>query len=247
MRRRWRLWCGLLLPVVCVALSIPLGNTLVVQRNIDRLWLHRTNTVEKLYEFENRYRHFECDVLFQPEAGEFCISHDELTPVSLRPYLVFLGKNPDRRLWLDFKNLTAENSRAADSLLTAWLESYAVEKAQLIVESRDWPALRRFTDEGYYTSCYLDIPGFDRSMPAALRAHVLDSIAAIASGGAVKALSFPASYYPHLRDRDYPVDLLTWEHRRWPWQLPLLPRSRALLNDDRVKVILVKQKGHYHQ
>ena len=50
-----------------------------------------------------------------------------------------------------------------------------------------------------------------------------------------------------MRDLDFPVDMLTWEHRRWAWQLPFFSRSRAILKDNRVKVVLVKEKGHYHQ
>lgn len=79
------------------------------------------------------------------------------------------------------------------------------------------------------------------------RGERLDSIQQIARSGAVEALSFPASYYGFLRDLDFSVDLLTWEHRRWAWQLPFFSRSRAILKDNRVKVVLVKEKGHYHQ
>jgi len=116
----------------------------------------------------------------------------------------------------------------------------------LIIESRDWKALHHFTQEGYYTSCYLDIPHIDE-LSDAERLHRLDSIQQIAHSGAVSALSFPASYYAFLRNLDFSVDLLTWEHRRWAWQLPFFSRSRAILKDGRVKVVLVKEKGHYHK
>lgn len=185
-------------------------------------------------------------MLFVPELSDFRTGHDTPSSESLGLYLDFLGKNPGRELWIDLKNLNEANSRQAESLLTAMLARSGASKEQLIVESRDWKALRHFTQEGYYTSCYLDIPHLDE-MSDRERGERLDSIQQIARSGAVEALSFPASYYGFLRDLDFSVDLLTWEHRRWAWQLPFFSRSRAILKDGRVKVVLVKEKGHYHQ
>lgn len=241
-----RLGAVFLLVLCLPLLIIPLCNDKVVDHYIDKIWLHRTNTIEKLHEFEGEYKNFECDVLFVPELSDFRTGHDTPSPESLGLYLDFLGKNPERELWVDLKNLTEANCRQAESLLTSMLARSGASKEQLIVESRDWKALRHFTQEGYYTSCYLDIPNLDE-MSDRERNERLDSIQQIARSGAVEALSFPASYYGFLRDLDFSVDLLTWEHRRWAWQLPFFSRSRAILKDGRVKVVLVKEKGHYHQ
>ena len=174
---------GLLLLILCLSLlAIPFWNDRIVRRYIDKIWLHRTNSIEKLHEFEQEYKNFECDVLFLTDSATFEIGHDEPSGEPLKPYLDFLGANPDRELWLDLKNLNESNC-----------------------------------------------------------------IQQIAHSGAVSALSFPASYYAFLRNLDFSVDLLTWEHRRWAWQLPFFSRSRAILKDGRVKVVLVKEKGHYHK
>jgi hypothetical protein len=180
------------------------------------------------------------------DSATFEIGHDEPSGEPLKPYLDFLGANPDRELWLDLKNLNESNCIQAETTLTGLLAQRDVDKDQLIIESRDWKALHHFTQEGYYTSCYLDIPHIDE-LSDAERLHRLDSIQQIAHSGAVSALSFPASYYAFLRNLDFSVDLLTWEHRRWAWQLPFFSRSRAILKDGRIKVVLVKEKGHYHK
>lgn len=193
---------GLLLLILCLSLlAIPFWNDRIVRRYIDKIWLHRTNSIEKLHEFEQEYKNFECDVLFLTDSATFEIGHDEPSGEPLKPYLDFLGANPDRELWLDLKNLNESNCIQAETTLTGLLAQRDVDKDQLIIESRDWKALHHFTQEGYYTSCYLD----------------------------------------------FSVDLLTWEHRRWAWQLPFFSRSRAILKDGRVKVVLVKEKGHYHK
>lgn len=241
-----RVGAAFLLVLCLPLLFIPLWNDRVVDHYIDKIWLHRTNTMEKLHEFEDEYKNFECDVLFVPELTDFRIGHDTPSAESLDSYLDFLGKNPERELWIDLKNLTEANCRQAESLLTDMLVRSGTDKEQLIVESRDWAALRHFTREGYYTSFYLDIPHLDEMDEAERRAR-LDSVRRVAGSGSVSAVSFPASYYVFLRDLDFPVDLLTWEHRRWAWQLPFFSRSRAILKDNRVKVVLVKEKGHYHQ
>lgn len=239
--------CAVFLLVLCLPLLfIPLWNDKVVDHYIDKIWLHRTNTIEKLHEFKGEYKNFECDVLFVPALDDFRVGHDTPSSESLALYLDFLGKNSERELWLDFKNLTEENNRQAESVLTAMLARSGASKEQLIVESRNWKALHLFTREGYYTSCYLDIPRFDE-MDDRERETRLDSIRQIAYSGCVSAVSFPSSYYGILRNLDFPVDLLTWEHHLWAWQLPFISRSRSILKDNRVKVVLVKEKGHYHQ
>lgn len=144
------------------------------------------------------------------------------------------------------KNLTEENCDQAEAVLSRWLDETGAHKDQLIVESRNWKALQTFTQQGYYTSCYLDIPHI-RDLSDEELDNKLDSVQEITDSGIVSAISFPASYYGILRDTDFSVDLLTWEHRRWAWQLPFFSRSRAILKDNRVKVVLVKEKGHHHQ
>lgn len=238
---------GLLLLILCLSLlAIPFWNDRIVRRYIDKIWLHRTNSIEKLHEFEQEYKNFECDVLFLTDSATFEIGHDEPSGEPLKPYLDFLGTNPDRELWLDLKNLNESNCIQAETTLTGLLAQRDVDKDQLIIESRDWKALHHFTQEGYYTSCYLDIPHIDE-LSDAERLHRLDSIQQIAHSGAVSALSFPASYYAFLRNLDFSVDLLTWEHRRWAWQLPFFSRSRAILKDGRVKSRFGERKGTLSQ
>ena len=97
---------GLLLLILCLSLlAIPFWNDRIVRRYIDKIWLHRTNSIEKLHEFEQEYKNFECVVLFLTDSATFEIGHDEPSGEPLKPYLDFLGTNPDRELWLDLKNL----------------------------------------------------------------------------------------------------------------------------------------------
>ncbi len=192
---------GLLLLILCLSLlAIPFWNDRIVRRYIDKIWLHRTNSIEKLHEFEQEYKNFECDVLFLTDSATFEIGHDEPSGEPLKPYLDFLGANPDRELWLDLKNLNESNCIQAETTLTGLLAQRDVDKDQLIIESRDWKALHHFTQEGYYTSCYLDIPHIDE-LSDAERLHRLDSIQQIAHSGAVSE-----SFY---KNRSNTIDIPT--------------------------------------
>ena len=120
---------GLLLLILCLSLlAIPFWNDRIVRRYIDKIWLHRTNSIEKLHE---------CDVLFLTDSATFEIGHDEPSGEPLKPYLDFLGANPDRELWLDLKNLNESNCIQAETTLTGLLAQRDVDKDQLIIESRD--------------------------------------------------------------------------------------------------------------
>ena len=129
---------GLLLLILCLSLlAIPFWNDRIVRRYIDKIWLHRTNSIEKLHEFEQEYKNFECDVLFLTDSATFEIGHDEPSGEPLKPCLDFLGANPDRELWLDLKNLNESNCIQAETTLTGLLAQRDVDKDQLIIESRD--------------------------------------------------------------------------------------------------------------
>ena len=127
-----RLGAVFLLVLCLPLLTIPLCNDKVVDHYIDKIWLHRTNTIEKLHEFEGEYKNFECDVLFVPELSDFRTGHDTPSSESLGLYLDFLGKNPGRELWIDLKSLNEANSRQAESLLTAMLARSGASKEQLM-------------------------------------------------------------------------------------------------------------------
>ena len=217
------------------------------EKNEDRLWLHRCNSVEKIKEFESEYPNFECDVIFRSE-NYFDVTHDydKSNGVVLEDDFKELKGN-DRRMWIDLKNLDENNCADALQEMERLVCTYNIARERLIIETRQWKALRDFTLKGYYTSCYIDIkaPG---KMTEEERSQCLDSLRKVADSGYVRALSFYAAYYNFLdKNLMRPIDFLTWEHRRKKEFLPLFPRSRRMILDPQVKVILVKDKGHYHK
>lgn len=96
----------------------------------------------------------EFNIQYLEEADRFIIAHDMPEVLDLREVLFLdpvlaeiAGKG---RIWLDFKNLSMANRKAAKLRLGGMLEKYGI-KDQVFVESRNGPALREFAAEGYRT------------------------------------------------------------------------------------------------
>lgn len=199
-----------------------------------RIWLHRTNSIEKLNEFADEYKGFECDVILRGDSL-LDVTHDE--PVSYgvlaEQFFPLLQQN-DRHLWFDFKNLNHSNAEVALGLFEQWCNKYGVDKKRLVIEGNDTDAFALFHNQGFYTAYYV-------------RMEEGKDLNAILRTGGVDALSFHASDYKQIAAMvTEQADWLVWEHRHSREILPFLPRSRKLLQDNRVKIILVKDKGHYH-
>lgn len=212
-----------------------------------KIWLHRCNSMEKLYEQDDEYPNVEIDVVFR-ENRRFDVTHDVDTSfnLSLDPYFFYMDKT-DGKMWLDVKNLTKENKEEMLAELNRLVNTYHIEKDELIIESRDWRALALFTRSGYYTSYYVPFDAPQDMDDKELNDCII-KLRRIADHKVVRALSFPGWWYPIIKERlDRSIDLLTWKHRTTQLGLLASPMGWRMLNDNQLKVILVKDKGEYHR
>ena len=126
-----------------------------IGRYPDKIWLHRCNSMEKLYEKHLIYPNIEVDLIFR-ENRKFDVTHDADTSfnLSLASYFSFMKKEKGK-MWLDIKNLTSENRITALLSLNKLMEYFQIKKERLIIEGQNWKALEVFTQNGYYTSYYI--------------------------------------------------------------------------------------------
>lgn len=213
----------------------------------NKIWLHRCNSLEKLYEKEAKYPNIEVDIVIR-NNHIFDVTHDIDTTFNLKiaSYFDYMQEK-DGRMWMDIKNLTSENKRSVLSRLNMLINHFEIEKERLIIESSNWEALATFTENEFYTSYYVP---FDE--PDELDDEEIDScineLQKIADSRAVCALSFPEDWYDEIKDElNRSIDLLTWRHRDSQLEVLLTPSGRRMLNDPQLKVILVKDKGDYHR
>lgn len=213
----------------------------------DKLWLHRCNSIEKWEENDETYPNIEVDVVFRPD-GKLDVTHDWETSfgLTLNSYFKKMQHN-DSRIWIDLKNLNEDNDNHILALFEEILRQYKIDKKRIILESRDWEALRIFNQHAYYTSYYVDF-----EHPSELDDEEEDSciraLQAIIDKKTVRAISFPGWWYDEFKEElDRDIDLLTWKHRTTQLEFFLTPEGYEMLGDKQLKVILLKQKGDFHR
>ena len=199
-----------------------------IGRYPEKIWLHRCNSLEKLYEKQSRYPNVEVDLVFRKDRV-FDVTHDVDTSfnLSLGSYFSYM-KDHEGKMWLDIKNLTAGNKHVALERMNEMTEYFQIAKDRLIIEGKNWKALEAFTQDGYYTSYYVTYDEPDKEV--------------------VSALSFPGYWYTEIKEGlNRSIDLLTWKHRSSQLQFLLSSVGREMLADPQLKVVLVKEKGRFHR
>ena len=215
----------------------------------DKIGLHRCNSLEKLEEKGGGYDLIEVDVCIR-ENGLMDVTHDEDTTFGLDivPYFAYLHLHPEKRMWMVIKNLNEENKESFFVCLDSLCRTYEIAHERLIVETPKWDLMRLLTIHDFCTSYYVDAP-----KPSELTRRQMDSVITrldrVASSGCVRALSFPGWWYMALRGqyKERDISFLIWKHRSIQWEVFLCPEGKMMLADDRVKAILVKDKGRYHR
>ena len=134
----------------------------------NKIWAHKTNNIEKLNNAKDVLKGVELDVVFikKTENQFFDVNHppDSSINLSLKEYFQSAPEGSNYKFWLDFKNLKKDNELLSSKKLDSIVNSYKINKANVIVESRSPSFLKSFRNKGFLTSYYL---------PAKL--HELDS------------------------------------------------------------------------
>ena len=126
------------------------------QMPVPKLWAHRCDSVEKMQENMSKFEGVELDINYFAEEHEFDVSHDKQEKLKY-PLENFLSElsNSNTKIWLDFKNLSAENSLEAKQRLEFLFSKYHIDKSRAIVESHNVSELGHFRAAGWYTSYYV--------------------------------------------------------------------------------------------
>lgn len=123
----------------------------------NKVWAHRVNSIGKLQEAAHLYRGVEFDVVFLPEENVFDINHPPAKSIGLTldKYWGSIDNSDSLYYWVDFKNLTQDNSVSALHRLCELVKKFGIAVEKVIVESSNPSALRTFNDKGFVTSYYL--------------------------------------------------------------------------------------------
>jgi len=125
----------------------------------DKIWAHKVNSIDKLFEVKERFKGVELDVVFvENNEGHFFDVHhppDKSTGLSLSQYLQSNKEVSQLKYWIDFKNLNQKNVSLSISKLDSIITKFDINKLNIIIESNNPKYLGSFKSKGYITSYYL--------------------------------------------------------------------------------------------
>lgn len=121
-----------------------------------KIWLHRTNTIEKAKHFQYEYAGFEIDVHFIDSLQTFVIEHntEEASTLTVDQWCRAIKNISNMGIWFDFKNLDHHNRDAALECLTRIRERHQLN-GRLYVESSSYEDLKVFREAGFRVSFYI--------------------------------------------------------------------------------------------
>lgn len=233
-------------------LPAPVDSFLAEKFLPQNFWLHRTNSAAKLDQFIDKYHGFEMDIIYYPANHAFENSHDNvsLEKYSLEKQFIYFKQHnittPD--LWLDFKNLTTANAQLSLNDLDALLKDYQINKKNIWIESSNFQSLALFKKAGYKTSYYFPYYDF-KNMSNTEITHIKELTEQIATSPGINAISFDGIYYDFIETLTLPpnISLLTWLHTKNWRQVFWSPENKKFLLDERIKIILVKDRSRFNR
>lgn len=207
----------------------------------NKRWVKAVNTVSNLQTLDSSTAGIEMDVYFDTLANTFFVYHDSdaISTLSIKSILdAWSAKKMKGSIWLDFKNLAAQNKLQALLYLRKLRDQYQL-KNKIIVEASSPGYLHVFCKEGFFTSYY--VPFFNPyNMSEKELMLTVDEIATQLAAHKVSALSGYYFQYPFLKKYfpDYPI--LTWTEGS---AISIVANyfNSNLLNDPQVAVVLFPQ------
>lgn len=216
--------------------NLPLCNNPLIQKA--KHWIKAVNNISIMQQLPDNTSGIECDVYFDSQKNHFEVYHDSSAPSTLNLdtlLSVYYLKKLQANVWLDFKNLSGENSMSSLHEINRLKNKYNLSN-QFIIESPDPQFLKTFCDSGYFTSYY--VPFFNPYQ--ATEKEIIQFTGTIRKN----LEKFPASalsgyyfQYPVLKKffPNYPI--LTWADNASVSIVSFL-FNRQLENDENIKVVL---------
>ena len=204
-----------------------------------KIWAHRVDSKEKLKAALLFYKGVELDLVYKVQENVLDVNHPPATSINLSFENYLSEINTDTYLWLDIKNLTSENSELILKRIVSVLEqrNYPIDK--LLIETRYPEALPIFTKKGFITSYYLPF-GLHVKNATELNLEinkiktVLENQPEIGISSDYKDYEIMKEYFPDKNKYLWMISSIT---ERW------FTKTRSILKDERVKVVLVHYKS----
>ncbi len=222
--------------------ELPVVRWRTLQRPTDfpAIWLQRVDGVERAVLMAHHYKGMEIDVVYDAAADFFDVGHPPVPSqgISLDQVFASIPQVQNYYFWIDLKNLTADNERAACRRLLATAQKYGIVQ-HMIVESPAAKALSCFSENGFYTSYYLFSELKLSSMGRKRVTEYYEEIKTNLMASKVNALSSTYHAVPFIEKYFPDADILTWYSEPRTRRLRYYAALAYLRLKPNIKVILV--------
>ena len=158
------------------------------------LYVHGTNSPERLKEYTKYYKNFEMDVFVGDDRLDI-FHYPEHSSIGFDINHFFeLRLNQTGNYWLDIKNLTVENSLMVKEKIKILLEKYpdlAIEN--FIIESKNPTAIAAISKLGFNSSYYLPSSLKNKNDLFSCQEKLIDQVITNINNNSIKIISFPVS------------------------------------------------------
>lgn len=230
----------LLLIIFFFLLGCKIDSNPVQSKANDKVWLHRVNSIERLSNMEDKYRGVELDVLYDFNLGILDVTHDSYNSISLdlADYMNELcGNDYIAYIWLDLKNLNANNQLLIKTKLDSIFNQYnCIDKSRVVIESDKPLLLEPFSILGFKTSFYIP------SLHTLQYEQQLSTLTYIDSLNSTDYLSSYYKDYELLKKRFPNNNFLFWAHDTKEGSYLKDSFQVEILEDPFVHVLLVPDK-----
>lgn len=207
----------------------------------EKIWKHKVNESEEVNKYLDQFPGIELDVHYNGYRDNFYITHDKGYDVSetetLNQYFNKIQDVKKYYYWIDFKNLSFINDGKAIDRLNKVLNNHNI-KNNCIVESTNADKLKKFNDEGFFTSYWVPAHGYDGTLNDQNKEDIKE-IEDNLEKCVHNAISSHAENAQFFYDHFPSYNLHVWTNN---WDTTNLELFNNLLNYPNIKVILVDKE-----
>lgn len=207
---------------------------------LNKIWAHRVNSTGRFRQLDGKFAGVETDITWEHSLQNFLVYHPPFggDTVKLEPFLAEV--NPQKQMvWLDARQMLHEDTTAIIDVLDRFDKIHGL-RMNAIIEVYDTTIANFLAERGYWVSLNINtewIQKFSRdSQWEQLRKSMSPRISFV---------SQEDIHVPLLKKQFPGKDIITWSlafenyfNRR---------HLRELINDDRVKVVLVNIKSRHYK
>lgn len=201
-------------------------------------WVKAVNTVERIKAINRNVPGIEMDVYFDTSQNQLLVYHDSAvySSTNIEQLLkIYREQKLTASLWLDFKNLSADNQQSSLQYISLLQNEYQLRN-KILIESSQPALLQAFCQNGFFTSYY--VPFFNPYLTNENEiVKCIDTITANLQQYPTSALSGYYFQYPLLRKFFPAMPVLLWADKPG-FSIVANIFSQKLSGDDSVKIIL---------